>query len=100
MAASDHGHRRQDYSYWGNHRDLAMPAYAMRDVDCESGIEAVRRAIERSTGLHVVTCRPDGTSLPERDRHYQMTLGSRVPGGGWCPEAEIWVAIPAPTEAE
>ena len=95
--------KRIHFSAWGKRADeLDLPAYAMRrDDGYGDDIEAVCRAIERTTRLDVVTCRPDGTSLSKGKsdaRHYQMTLGRPCPGGGWTPEAEIWVAIPYQTE--
>ncbi len=92
--------RRIHFTAWGvSYPKLRLPAYAMRPSDKIYGGERewVCRAIERKTGLHVVTCRPDGVSqckdLPD-SRHYQLTLGRPCRGGGWSPEAELWVAIP------
>jgi hypothetical protein len=73
----------------------------MRDPDeYETGLDAVRRAIARRTGLAVCSTSPQGVSLPERERHYQITLGQPCPGGGYSVEGEMWIAIPpdAPTE--
>ncbi len=89
--------RRIHFSTWGPRADeLDLPAYAMRRDDGDE-IGAICRAIERTTRLDVVTCRPDGVSLSRGkpdSRHYQLTLGRPCPGGGWTPKAEIWVAIP------
>lgn len=90
--------KRVHFSSWGLGLDkIDLPAYAMRQ-DYESKIEAVVRACERSSGL--VCCagpRNEGTAL-ERGQpyeyHHAFTLGRPVCGGGFSPEAEVWIAIP------
>ncbi len=87
------------FSAWGRqtHRWEA-PVYAYLTDEDLSASDAVARAIARKSGLQVATLRPDGTALdrhgdPE-SHHYQMTLATPCPGGGWTPQAEVWFAIP------
>ena len=87
--------RRQDYSAWGIRGVASLPAYAVRDVAAETRVEAVCRSIEAHTRLCVVTCRHDGTALPERAEHYQITLGRSLRSGGYSVEGSLWISIPA-----
>jgi hypothetical protein len=89
--------KRINFNYWGAQR-LRMPAYAMMG-DAFSRIDAVCRAIARSTGLAVANCRGDGTALdrhgrPEAD-HYELTLGRPLRSGGYSVEGRLWVSLPA-----
>lgn len=98
---------RVNFVAWGNRVDrITLPAYAMRQ-DYETDLEAVVRACERASRL--VCCagpRNEGTALNRGEpkaHHYAFTLGRPARGGGYSPEAEIWVSIPvgppAPTTA-
>ena len=69
-----------------------------RDV-CGFDVDAVRKSIERRTGLSFCGGpRHDGTSLDGRgqpeSRHYQGTLGRHLRTGGYSVEGELWFAIP------
>ena len=79
------------FSAWG-YRVPELPAYAVR-ADHESASDAVYRSICRRAKL--VVCggpRSEGTTA-EGLRHYYATLGTRAPGGGYTPGAEVWIAI-------
>lgn len=81
---------------WGK-RGLGCISVRVADTDIEP-IDAVRRSVERRTGLRVCGCRSDGTALDRKgqpeSRHYQMTLGLPCRTGGYSVEGEIWAAIP------
>jgi len=89
--------RKIEFAWWGGRgSEVAMPAYAMAD-EYETDVQAICRAIHRKSGLHVITCRPDGYNI-ERDQlteaHFELTLGDPCPGGGWTPRAERWIGVP------
>jgi hypothetical protein len=89
---------RVKFSAWGRKVDrITLPAYAMRK-DYETDLEAVVRACERASGL--VCCagpRNEGIAISGgklEANHYAFTLGRPVSGGGYSPEAEVWISIP------
>ena len=88
--------RRINFSAWGR-GDYDVPAYAMRSADeYRSTAEVVASAIARKSGLVVVTLRSDGVALANGEpyeAHYQTTLGTPCPGGGWTPMAEVGFAV-------
>ncbi len=89
--------KRIDYVVWGvGAKKLRLEdGYAMRE-DYQAGIDAVARSLERRTGL--VCCagpRDEGIEKgKDPRRHYSLTLGRPVRGGGYCPEGEVWFGIP------
>jgi len=92
------GRQRINFSRWGRKLSgLAFATYAVAQ-DGESPIDAVVRSVERTTGLQVCGGpRSDGYAVERGHKtaaHYQMTLGRPCRGGGWSPEAELWVSIP------
>ena len=63
--------------------------------------EAVGKSIARRLRLEVVTACADGLDVDADGsysyEHFRWTLGYANPrslGGGWCPVAEVWAAIP------
>ena len=93
------GRRKVDFAAWGNRAGFKLPAYAMAD-ETETDIGAVRRAIERTSGYAVATCRHDGSAVDARDRvtatHYELTMGTPMRSGGFSVAGRLWVAIERP----
>ena len=83
------------YTTWG--KGLVPPSgYALRE-EWEQPIEAVIRSMERKSGMQRCggPCN-QGTALERGipiSRHWSLTMGRPCKGGGWTPEAEVWVSI-------
>jgi len=100
--------KRIHFSTWGENPDsLDIASYAVVHVDddgyFDAKLDAVKRSIERTTGLAICGCTPQGQAcsngVPESS-HYQITLGrpvSRRYGGGYSVEGGLWVSIPCET---
>ena len=89
---------RIKFTTWGRKAsELNFASYAVCQ-EHETPIEAVSRSIERSTGLTICAGpRNDGTAMENNEpvaNHYQLALGTPCRGGGYSPEAEVWVSVP------
>lgn len=67
----------------------AIPAYAVLTDDDITRGHAAARSIARAWGLDIITVREDSRDMDGSTIHYAATLGHRVSGGGWSPEAEV-----------
>ncbi len=84
--------------YFASHgHTLIEPAYAVRGPGDASDQDAVYRAISARNGLQrcgAVSRAGHGTKAGRiTSDHYVATLGRPCPGGGWIPEAEVWIVI-------
>lgn len=86
------------FNWWHlkSYYPIDMPAYAIKTSEYVSDIDTVCRAIERKSGMYVITKRNDGTTLrhgKSYENQYQLTLGNRCTNGGWTPRVTIYVSI-------
>jgi hypothetical protein len=88
---------RVHYSTYGKSAErFTLPAYAMLTNDDSylpnPQLAAICRAIERKTGL-AVRASSDGYDPQRGKRHYQLTLGKPMAGGGSTVEGEFWIVL-------
>ncbi len=81
---------------WGRGK-WKEPEYALLEEGAEPS-RCVAEAIARKSGFEIVMGRvyDDGAHVDGGRivaRQYRFNLGSRVDGGGWYPEAEIWFTV-------
>lgn len=93
-----HVNGRIEVNAWGR-GDWSEPEYATLAEDVPAS-RCVAEAIARESGLEIVMGRvyPDGYNVDGGrvvSRQYRFNLGTRVDGGGWYPEAEIWFTVDA-----
>ena len=86
------------FNAWGPAaKRLKLPKYAVKTADQWMEKQSVvAHAIARKNGLQVISIRDEGLSLikgkPD-SMHYLVQLGRFCRGGGWTPEAEIWISL-------
>lgn len=76
--------------------DIDYPAYAMC-AGWGGRADAVAAAIARKNSYSVITLREDSRD-ENGPTHWQATLGTPCPGGGWVPLAEVWFSLSRPCE--
>ena len=96
--------KRVYFETWGERpAEMNLAGFAVvhpDDVDdFNAELDAVKRSIERTTGLVICGCTPQGTACtngkPDAN-HYKLTLGRAVPyrWGGYSVKGSLWISIP------